>query len=322
MDENLKLAVCRKFRGIGIKHAMAKLADIGDSVNTSLSSAKDVKSQYDNSPSIAKNAIGGVANVIEDNIDLSPTQKQVVDKVKDRITSRHPIIDTVMQDGLGIEPEPSSIQGTPGVAFDAVDRFGSKIPVMGEPLSGMAYFTKNYATPTARKIDQQINPFESPNKFEYQMDRSKNNDLSREDISDAVSNMEDHSKRRSDEVDDYRAQAVERGQSGQQAVDTARRMQRINDEREEDERLYKQLGPQGYKTEMERRNNLANSQYQGPVQTAPSLHRQAAPVPKPAVAPPPPAVKQGGFSLYNNYSVQVPRNSSAAKWTRIDKNTL
>jgi hypothetical protein len=289
MDENLKLAVYRKFREIGIKHAMAKLADITDTVSSGLSAAKDTKSQYDNAPSIAKDAIGGVANAVKDSIDLSPQQKQVVDKVQDRITSRHPIIDTIMQDGLGIKPEPESISGAPGMAFDAVDRFGSKVPVMGEPLSGMAYFTKNYATPTARKIDQQINPFENPQQFEYQMVRSKNNNLDREEISDAVSQMEAHSKRRSDEVDDYRAQAVEQGQSGQQAVDTARRMQRINDEREEDDRLYKQLGQQGYKAEMERRNNLANSRYQGPVQTDPSLQRQAVAVPKPAAPAPRPA---------------------------------
>ena len=67
-------------------------------------------------------------------------------------------------------------------------------------------------------------------------------------------------------------------------------MQRINDEREEDDRLYKQLGQQGYKAEMERRNNLANSRYQGPVQTDPSLQRQAVAVPKPAAPAPRPAV--------------------------------
>jgi hypothetical protein len=292
MDENLKLAVYNKFREIGQRDALLKLADITDSVSSAVSTAKDVKNTYENAPSLAKSTINSAIGLGADALgetDISPEQKQVVNKIKDRVTSRHPFIDTAMQDVLDIQPEPDSIQGTAGMAFDAVDRFGGKIPVMGEPLSGMAYFTKNYATPTARKIEQQINPFENPHRFESQIYNSKGNNQDRDEVRNTVNTMQQHSRNRADEVDAYRQQAMEMGQSGEQGLATGRRMQRINDERAEDDRLYNELGPEGYRAEMERRNNLSNQRYNGSVQTSEPLQRPAPARPAPAPARPAPA---------------------------------
>jgi hypothetical protein len=63
-----------------------------------------------------------------------------------------------------------------------------------------------------------------------------------------------------------------------------------------------------------------------PTATTVKLPAPQKPIQEPPVAPPTPpapatapapAVKQSGFSLYNNYSVQVPKESTSVKWTKI-----